>query len=127
MSSKYDLTNAGIDNKISVIMGTINQKYLEIVLAYLSVLEEKGLQLTQFNGKDAYLFHCPHCTKYVHSIKGKQRKTAKLIRTGGNSWVFSCSRGYSIECRGGAKSFHNFLAMLNPDLFSRYRKELATL
>ena len=108
-------------------MSSINQKYLEIVLAYLSVLEEKELQLTQFNGKDAYLFHCPHCTKYVHSIKGKQRKTAKLIRTGGNSWVFSCSRGYSIECRGGAKSFHNFLAMLNPDLFSRYRKELATL
>ena len=81
-------------------MSSINQKYLEIVLAYLSVLEEKELQLTQFNGKDAYLFHCPHCTKFVHSIKGKQRKTAKLIRTGGNSG-FS-DREYSTEYRNCA-------------------------
>ncbi len=108
-------------------MPTINQRYLELVLVYLSILEEEELQLIQINEKDAYLFHCPHCTKYVHSKEGKQKKTAKLIRTGGNSWIFSCSRGYSKECRGGAKSFHNFLAMLNPDLFRKYRTELATL
>tara|TARA_B100001250_G_C19325998_1_gene582537 strand:+ start:121 stop:246 length:126 start_codon:yes stop_codon:yes gene_type:complete len=38
-------------------------------------------------------------------------------------------RSRSNECRRiyGGRSFHNFLAMYNPALFRKYKKELANL
>ena len=66
---------------------SVNAQYLDAVVKYLSVLSDEQLQLTQFNGKDAYLFPCPFCTQYVHNTEAKQRKTGRLIRVQKDEWI----------------------------------------
>ena len=106
---------------------SVNTQYLDAVVKYLSVLSDEQLQLTQFNGKDAYLFPCPFCTQYVHNTEAKQRKTGRLIRVQRDEWIFSCGRGFSSDCRGGSRSFYNFLLMLHPQLFQEYQISLGML
>ena len=106
-------------------MSSVNQRYLDLVLAYLSVLEEEKIELTKIKGLDAYRFSCPFCTRYVESQKALSNKTASLRNVGGDSWRFKCTRGYHSDCRGGDRSFHNFLLILNSDLGQRYRRDLA--
>ena len=107
-------------------MESINERYLNLVIAYLSVLNEQ-IEPSEINGCNGYQFQCPFCSHLVKGEKTSKRRTAHLIRTCENSWVFNCCRRWSNECRGGHRSFHNFLAMLNPSLFKRYQKDLATL
>lgn len=103
---------------------SVNQDYLDAVIKYLSVLEEEDLQLTQFNGKDAYQFHCPFCNHLVQGEATRAKRTAKLIRVQNDEWIFTCSRGFHKDCRGGYRSFHNFLLMLHPQLFREYQEAL---
>lgn len=110
-----------------MVKSSVNSQYLDAVIKYLSVLSDEQLQLTQFNGKDAYLFPCPFCTQYVHKSDTKKRKTGRLIRVRRDEWVFSCGRGYSVDCRGGTRSFYNFLLMLHPQLHKEYQISLGML
>ncbi len=105
---------------------SVNSEYFQAVVHYLSVLGEEEPEKTRLNGKDAYVFPCPFCTQYVQTDQAKQNKTGRLVRVKDNSWVFSCRRGFSKECRGGVRSFHNFLAFLHPGLFREYQQSLAT-
>ena len=105
---------------------SVNSEYLQAVVHYLSVLGEEEPEKTRLNGKDAYVFPCPCCTQYVQTDQAKQNKTGRLVKVQDNSWIFTCSRGFSKECRGGARSFHNFLAFLHPGLFREYQQSLVT-
>ena len=105
-------------------MVSCNTQYLQAVVQYLSVLEEEQVEPRQINGKETYQFRCPFCSQYSRSARSKKNKHGRLVRTGDNSWIYSCSRGFSNECRGGARSFHNFLAMLHPGIFRDYLRSL---
>ena len=106
-------------------MQSINDQYLDAAIKYLSVLMEQKIELTQVKGMDAYLFSCPFCTQYVRSTDARERKTAALIQVRPNEWIFNCHRGFSSDCRGGYRSFYNFLLMLHPQLFNEYQIALA--
>ena len=88
---------------------------------------EQKIELTQVKDMDAYEFCCPYCTQYVQSEGAQQRKTASLLRVKGSEWIFKCSRGFSSDCRGGYRSFYNFLLMLHPKLFKEYQIALGML
>ena len=106
---------------------SVNQRYVDLSVAYLSVLEEEQIELIQREGKDTYNFSCPFCSQFITNEKAAKKKTGHLIRTGGDSWKFICTKGGSRECNrkyGGERSLHNFLAMLNPDLSRRYIRDL---
>ena len=103
---------------------SVNQEYLEVTIKYLSVLEGENLQLQELRGKDAYKFHCPFCSQYVRSTDARERKTAALIQVRPNEWIFNCHRGFSSDCKGGYRSFYNFLLMLHPQLFREYQVAL---
>ena len=105
-------------------MVSCNTQYLQAVIQYLSVLEEEKVEPEEVNGKETYRFKCPFCSQYTKSPKCRKNKHGSLIRTGENSWIYSCKRGWSNECRGGARSFHNFLALLHPGLFKDYLRSL---
>ena len=98
----------------------VNTDYLSATVQCLNILTGEELVPTTINGKNAYSFHCPFCTCLVHSEEAKQRRTARLIRERADSWGFTCSRGFSIDCKGGVRSMHNFLLLLNPDLYREY-------
>ena len=103
----------------------VNADYFSATVQYLNILTGEELVPTTINGKDAYSFHCPFCTCLVHSIDAKHRRTARLIRERADSWVFTCSRGFSVDCKGGVRSMHNFLLLLNPDLYREYMFSLS--
>ena len=92
---------------------------------FKSSLQDKIDQIEEINGKDAYRFKCPFCSQYSRQERSKRSKRGRLVRTGDNTWIYTCSRGFSNECRGGARSFHNFLAMLHPGLFREYQRSLS--
>ena len=123
-----------IDNRIQYInerskykvSSSVNDQYLDATIKCLSVLMEQKIELADFKGKDAYLFSCPFCTQFVRSEKSRQKRTARLMRVG-YRWEFTCSRGFSCDCRGGSRSFHNFLLLLNPQLFKEYQISLGML
>ena len=106
---------------------SINQRYIDLSIAYLSVLQEEEIILTKFKGNDAYIFSCPFCAhNYQHQANPK--KSGHLIRTGGDTWKFICTKGGSRECNrryAGERSLYNFLAMLNRTIFDHYKKDLA--
>lgn len=103
----------------------VNADYLSATVQYLSILTGEELVPATVNGKNAYSFHCPFCTCLVHSEEAKRRRTARLIREYADSWVFTCSRGFSVDCKGGVRSMHNFLLLLNPDLYREYMFSLS--
>ena len=103
----------------------VNADYFSATIMYLSALNGEKPEATTFKGKDSYMFHCPFCTQYVYSKEARNRRTAKFIRECDDSWYFICSRGFSLECRGGVRSMHNFLLILNPDLYQEYQFSLA--
>ena len=105
-------------------MVSFNTQYLQAFVQHLSVLEEEQFEPKQINGKETYQFRCPFCSQYSRSARSKKNKHGRLVRTGDNSWIYSCTRGFSNECRGGARSFHNFLAMLHPGIFRDYLRSL---
>ena len=68
----------------------INKRYIDLSLAYMSVLEEEEIVLTEFRN-DAYIFSCPFCAhNYQHQANPK--KSGHLIRIGGDTWKFICTK-----------------------------------
>lgn len=104
---------------------SVNSDYLNATIQYLNILTGDEVVKDTFNGKDSYAFHCPFCSHLVQSPQARARRTARLIREGPDTWVFRCSRGFHGDCRGGTRSMHNFLLILNPDLFKEYQFSLA--
>ena len=106
-------------------MVSCNTQYLQAVVQYLSVLEEEELEIEEVNAKQTYRFKCPFYSQYSRSERCKRNKHGRLTRACENSWIYSCTRGFSNECRGGFRSFHNFLAMLHPGIFREYQRSLS--
>ena len=107
---------------------TITEQYIEKIVPYLASAEGAEVKITQKNGGNAYEFPCPFCS-HLTTSSGKQKpkkKTAILSPRYESKWVyfFSCRRGYSPECRGGARSFHNFLACYDQSLFHKYLRDM---
>ena len=103
---------------------TITEKYIDIIHPYLEYEEDGGIGLVEQNGMLCLTFQCPFCTHQIRGVKERKKHTAKLIpqRDGFNVY-FHCKRGGSPECRGGYRSFLNFLRMFNPELAVKYQKE----
>ena len=102
----------------------VNSEYFSAAIHYLNAVNGEAPEAVRVKGLDAFEFCCPFCTQWVQSTKSRRNKTARLINQSGDTWIFKCSRGYAIECRGGFKSFYNFLLLLNPDLHEEYRISL---
>ena len=102
---------------------TITEKYIEKILPYL----DEEIETEIINGLIAYKFSCPFCSMFVHNEHYRNRKIASLIPVKDSyDYKFICRRSGSPECsrRHGGRSFHNFLAMYNPALFSQYKRDL---
>ena len=102
----------------------INSDYFSAVIHYLSAINGETPKPVAVKGLNAYAFYCPFCHHLVRGEEAKKNKTAKLTNQSGDTWIFTCSRGYSEECRGGFKSFYNFLLLLHPGLHEEYRISL---
>lgn len=103
----------------------VKSDYFNATIQYLNVLTGDDLVKTTVGNKQAYAFHCPFCSHLVRSDKARNRRTARLIEEAPDTWVFRCSRGFHHDCKGGTRSMHNFLLILNPDLFKEYQFSLA--
>ena len=102
----------------------VNAEYFSAVIHYLTAYNGEPPEPVTVKGMDAYEFHCPFCTGWVRNEKSRRNRTAKLINQSGDAWIFKCARGYSSECRGGFKSFYNFLLFLHPELHREYQISL---
>ncbi len=103
----------------------VKSDYFNATIQYLNVLTGDDLVKTTVGNRQAYAFHCPFCSHLVRSKEARNRRTARLIEEAPDTWVFCCSRGFHHDCRGGTRSMHNFLLILNPDLFKEYQFSLA--
>ena len=107
---------------------TITEKYIQKIVPLLAKAEGANVDTKEMNGATAYMFPCPFCS-HLTTTSGKQKprkQTAILMPRRECKWVytFKCHRGYAPECKGGARNFHNFLAMYNPHLFNKYQQEM---
>ena len=105
---------------------TLTEKYLQMIIPYL----DNDIEEEIINGLKSYKFACPFCSFYSNSEESRKRKCASLTPVKGSyDYKFICMRSKTPECRRtfGGRSFYNFLAMYNPELFRQYKKELATL
>ena len=105
---------------------TITEKYIQLILPYLSGPEDGVVEtFTTEQGLIGYKFPCPLCSCFVRTDELRVRQLASLTPYKDSyDYLFKCRRSFSKECRGGAKTFHNFLAIYNPSLFRQYKKEL---
>ena len=102
---------------------TITEKYIQLILPYL----DDEIETELINGLTAYKFSCPFCSYFVNSPECRNRQLASLVPIEGSyDYKFICMRSGSPECRRiyGGRSFGNFLAMYNPDLFRQYQLDL---
>ena len=105
---------------------TITEKYIHKIIPYIEGEVDREL----INGLYEYKFACPWCSMYINNKEKRERKCAHLVPIKDSfDYKFICDRSGSPECRRrwGGRSFYNFLAMFNPHLFERYKKELSTL
>ena len=80
---------------------------------------------TSPQGLIGYKFPCCFCSCFVRTEHLRLRQIASLTpSTDSIDYLFKCRRGFSKECRGGPRTFHNFLAFYNSSLFNQYKKEL---
>ena len=91
----------------------VKSDYFNATIQYLNVLTGDDLVKTTVGNKQAYAFHCPFCSHLVRSKEARNRRTARLIEEAPDTWVFRCSRGFHHDCKGGTRSMHNFLLILN--------------
>ena len=102
---------------------TITEKYIAKILPYL----DEKVDTKLINGLKSYEFACPWCSYYINSPKYRNRKCASLVPIQGSyDYKFICMRSSSNECRRiyGGRSFHNFLAMYNPEIFKKYQRDM---
>ena len=109
---------------------TIAEKYIQFILPYLSGTQDGGVEtFTTQQGLTGYQFPCPLCSCFVQTDKLRVRQLASFtpyqkLNNCSLYYLCKCRRSFIKECRGSAKYFHNFLAIYNPSLFRKYKKEL---
>ena len=107
---------------------TITEKYINLIVPSLAAAEGSTVETKPMNGGTAYMFACPFCSHLVTSTgKSKLKKrTAILMPRKESKWVytFKCHRAFAPECRGGPRSFRNFLLMYDQSLAYKYIREL---
>ena len=108
---------------------SITKRYIDLLLPSLCGNEGGEVDTFTLNGKVAYKFPCPFCQSFYDNkeIRNNQMGeifSAEKMQYSSSSWFFRCKRRGSPECRGGTKSFYNFLAIYDPDLFDLYKKEI---
>ena len=107
----------------------ITERYINLVLPSLCGNEGGGVETHIYKGQLAYKFPCPFCQSFYDNkeIRNNQMGeifSAEKMQYSSSSWSFRCRRRGSPECRGGTKSFYNFLAIYYPQLFDEYKKEI---
>ena len=108
---------------------SITKKYIDLLLPSLCGNEGGEVDTFTLNGKVAYKFPCPHCQSFYDNQEIRNKQMGELFQDqqmqySSSSWFFRCKRRGSPECRGGTKSFYNFLAIYYPQLFEEYKKEI---
>ena len=108
---------------------SITKRYIDLLLQSLCGNEGGEVDTFTLNGKVAYKFPCPFCQSFYDNkeIRNNQMGeifSAEKMQYSSSSWFFRCKRRGSPECRGGTKSFYNFLAIYYPQLFEEYKKEI---
>ena len=110
---------------------SVTEQYIDLIIPSLSGEDSESLSIFKTDeGLIAYKMVCPFCGKFCKSDKSRKNQTAEIIPLKGSpkykgyKWYFRCRRRYSPDCRGGYKSFYNFLCMYDTNLFSRYVQEL---
>ena len=95
---------------VSIIIMTINKKYIEAILPSLSPYKAK-----QFRDGSGYQFPCPFCSSHQKRESKVNEKCAALSPLAGSyQWVFNCQRGI----RGGRNERCNRPMRLIPSLDS---------
>ena len=107
----------------------ITERYIKLVLPSLAGNEGGEVDTFIRDGKVAYKFPCPHCQSFYDDQEIRNNQMGELfpdkqMQYSSSSWSFRCRRRGSPECRGGTKSFYNFLAIYDPELFITYKKEI---
>ncbi len=104
---------------------TLQDKYIHKILNDLAGNGE--VKTKHMNGNTAYMFPCPFCSHLQKPNKKYKEKylTAILMprKDCKYEYTFNCRRGYSPECKGEGRGFHNFLLMYKPYLAEKYKAE----
>ena len=110
---------------------SVTEQYIDLIIPSLSGSDSESLSIFKTEeGLIAYRFCCPLCGKFCKSESSKKNQTAEIIPLKGSpkykgyKWYFRCRRRYSPDCRGGYKSFYNFLCMYDHSLWTKYRDDL---
>ena len=111
---------------------SITKKYIDLLLPSLCGNEGGEVDTFTLNGKVAYRFPCPFCQSFYDSKKIRNKQMGEIfasakMKYSSTDWCFRCRRRGSLECRGGTKSFYNFLAIYYPQLFNEYKREIDEL
>ena len=102
---------------------TITEKYLQMILPTLAVNNNQRVEKTLVKGLHGYAFPCPFCQFRCDKESSRNRRVAYLLpHKESFSWTFYCHRHGTPECQT-SRSFSNFLAMYNPDLYKQYQME----
>ena len=103
---------------------TITEKYLQMVLKHhAAIFPNQSVKEVTINGLIGYEFPCPFCSMMCDKESSRNKRCAYLLpQKESFSWVFKCHRHKTNECQT-SRSFPNFLAMLNQDLFNKYQIE----
>jgi hypothetical protein len=102
---------------------TITEKYLEMILPTLAVNKDQRVEPKIIKGLRGYAFPCPFCQFRCDKESSRNRRVAYLIpHAESYSWTFYCHRHKTDECQT-SRSFPNFLAMYNPELYRQYQME----
>ena len=123
------------NNRVPILLPTeqqITEKYINKVLPLLAGEDDGEVGFFYSNGRIAYRFPCSFCQPFYDSKKIRNNQMGEIFLSTGmkyssTDWCFRCRRRGSLECRGGTKSFYNFLAMFNPTLFDEYKQELIAM
>ena len=108
---------------------SITKRYIDLLLPSLTGNEGGEVDTFSLNGKVAYKFPCPFCQSFYDSKKIRNNQMGEIfaaskMKYSSSSYFFRCRRNGSPECKGGTKSFYNFLAIYYPQLFNEYRREI---
>ena len=121
-----------IQDKIIKSEMSITKRYIDLLLPSLAGNEGGEVDTFTLNGKVAYKFPCPFCQSFYDSKKIRNNQMGEIfeaskMKYSSSSWFFRCKRRGSPECRGGTKSFYNFLAIYYPQLFNEYKREIDSM
>ena len=118
-----------IQDKIIKSEMSITKRYIDLLLPSLTGNEGGEVDTFTLNGKVAYKFPCPFCQSFYDNKEIRNNQMGEIfaatkMKYSSSSYFFRCRRRGSLECKGGTKSFYNFLAIYYPQLFNEYRREI---